>query len=126
MSIKDQLKQREREIIAETLKQCAGGVRAAAEVLGEPERTLWHRIKRLSIDPDSYRINDPESRGVAMVRSVVDGIARTMMDSGAKLSPDIDAAELSERLYVGGFLPNKPQTSQAAMKALMSGSYEHI
>ncbi|MFW6163279.1 MAG: sigma-54 interaction domain-containing protein, partial [Planctomycetota bacterium] len=54
-SIDDVLERIERRIICDALQR-AGGVQAqAARLLGCTDRSLWHRVKKLDIDVDSFK-----------------------------------------------------------------------
>jgi transcriptional regulator with PAS, ATPase and Fis domain len=55
MSIDDKLNLIEKEMIMEALRK-AGGIQVkAADMLGINQRSLWHRIKKLQIDANSFR-----------------------------------------------------------------------
>ena len=46
----------EERLIRKSLRQTKGNVAQAAKRLGVVERTLWAKIKRLSIDVSDYRL----------------------------------------------------------------------
>ena len=55
LSIDDRLREREKGMTVEALKM-AGGVQVkAAQLLGISPRSLWHRVKKHSIDPGSLK-----------------------------------------------------------------------
>ncbi len=56
-SIDDQLREIERGMILQTLKETGGIQARAAERLGINQRSLWHRIKKYEIDVASIKIN---------------------------------------------------------------------
>jgi len=45
----------ERHLIVDALKKSGGVQSRAAQILGISERSLWHRVKKLSIDPKSIK-----------------------------------------------------------------------
>ena len=54
LSIDDQLRTMEKRMIIEALKKAAGVQVRAAEILGIDQRSLWHRVKKHSINAGSY------------------------------------------------------------------------
>lgn len=54
LSIDDQLRTMEKRMIIEALKKAEGVQVRAAEILGIDQRSLWHRVKKHSIDAGSY------------------------------------------------------------------------
>ena len=55
MNLDYRLKELEKGIIIDALKQSAGVQKKAAETLGIKERSLWHRIKKYDIDATSFK-----------------------------------------------------------------------
>jgi transcriptional regulator with PAS, ATPase and Fis domain len=54
LSIDDQLRTMEKRMIIEALKKAEGVQVRAAEILGIDQRSLWHRVKKHSINSGSY------------------------------------------------------------------------
>ena len=54
LSIDDQLRTMEKRMIIEALKKAEGVQVRAAEILGIDQRSLWHRVKKHSINAGSY------------------------------------------------------------------------
>ncbi len=54
-SLPEILEEMERALIIETLKKSAGIQARAAKRLGITERSLWHRVKKLGIDPEAIK-----------------------------------------------------------------------
>jgi two-component system C4-dicarboxylate transport response regulator DctD len=54
-SLADQVDDFERCIIVEQLRRQHGGVAAASEALGIPKKTLYDKIRRYDIIPESFR-----------------------------------------------------------------------
>jgi transcriptional regulator with PAS, ATPase and Fis domain len=57
LSIDDQLRTMEKRMIIEALKKAEGVQVRAAEMLGIDQRSLWHRVKKHSINAGSYAAN---------------------------------------------------------------------
>ncbi len=57
LSIDDQLRTMEKRMIVEALKKAEGVQVRAAELLGIDQRSLWHRVKKHSINAGSYAAN---------------------------------------------------------------------
>jgi sigma-54-dependent transcriptional regulator len=60
-NLKDRLREAEAAIIVEALDKAGGNVKAAAEELGVPLRTLFYKIERLDLDPNDYRIRQEKA-----------------------------------------------------------------
>jgi transcriptional regulator with PAS, ATPase and Fis domain len=54
-SLDDRMNEFERKMITEALMRAGGVQVAAAKLLGVSERSLWHRVKKFSIDVSQYR-----------------------------------------------------------------------
>lgn len=54
-SLKERVDDYEEAVIREALKHAKGHVKAAAQSLGTPWRTIYDRIKAHGIDPHAYR-----------------------------------------------------------------------
>ena len=57
LSIDEKLMELEKGMISEALRETGGVQIRAADVLGINQRSLWHRIKKYSIDAGSYKNN---------------------------------------------------------------------
>jgi DNA-binding NtrC family response regulator len=55
MSLDEKLIEIERSMIIEALTKTGGVQSRATELLGINQRSLWHRIKKLGIDPKSFK-----------------------------------------------------------------------
>jgi DNA-binding NtrC family response regulator len=55
MSLDEKLIEIERSMIIEALTKTGGVQSRATELLGVNQRSLWHRIKKLGIDPKSFK-----------------------------------------------------------------------
>jgi transcriptional regulator with GAF, ATPase, and Fis domain len=55
MPLDEKLNEIERSLIIEALTKTAGVQSRATELLGINQRSLWHRIKKLGIDPKSFK-----------------------------------------------------------------------
>jgi DNA-binding NtrC family response regulator len=60
-SLDDVLARTEKEIIERVLAECEGQITASADILGLTRQGLYKKMKRLSIDPASFKQNVPSS-----------------------------------------------------------------
>lgn len=54
-SFNDQVEELKRRLICDALFRSKGDVKAAAELLKIPRRSLYNHLERFEIDPDEYR-----------------------------------------------------------------------
>jgi len=57
MSLDDRLAELERNLIIDALRKAGGVQKRAAEHLGIKERSLWHRVKKYTIDVNNFKKN---------------------------------------------------------------------